>query len=1012
MRNIRQRKIDENKPLPIVIFYSLLNQGSSSTEGNSTTSSIVAEVAPSQSISNQNGGIHHSNSTRNLSEMMLDNSLMLVGTHPDTIPHNTKGGNAHHSSSNGFIINHHASPTSSKKKKSKLQKRKSMTPQEELKLIAKETGLDEDTLQVLLKCQENNDNISHNYTYDHTIDEEADHGRGGLGNARRSGSGAIFRSSSSSSQNSLITAPDIVIHIPNVKTISDQENNDKFLDSSSTSSSTTTTSAYMNGQQHASKIRAEFSQAINEKKRRRKEQSQSRKKSKFQQTTHYLHYLPNHLQVENDTKSILYDMEDDDFTFLEKFHENYLRTYEECFGEEQCFNGIRNKKTITMEQLLQRWHVSSKHLLPTPAQAFQILDEDFFEECIDRFEKTTAFSNELCTFRSALEKFPSLKRYFLDVENYLTQSHVQNSFMGLKSNHQPPSPSVNSSTMHKQQPEPSTNGNLSSTFTERYASTPQFSKLYSSSPFLHFLKNDSDSRYNLNIFANSKASPENNSTTPQHSTLNNSIHSPSLLQQDCVTLSTTRQPNLPSSLATLPSMTLHNNAMIPPSQSSPSASSMNTSANHSIPPVTNDNSTSSSPSSVKKILPTSFLYEIYLFWRKKRLSRTVSSTDKMLYPTCGRPLILDFEKQTSIHDKNHHAAFRPRQLPKKQTEEILNDTSSLQRLRKLRKDLISLNTLMEMINTREEKKLEYVTLLQEILLNKLGPSTANGCPIEPITSSEQNLSIVTSRSIQNDNMKPMDSLASSNHASKNMADEKLSATAASSNNMPIHIEESKKVLHQQESTCHHNNQEMENTIEYNPMSESVWKQQHKQDDQTGYTSMNLLHFKEILKKHNRPFFPFLAKYVRKVRNFTGDDSIEEQFNTDLPSYVPGSEYKVQLTRDGVTFDFPNMQEAFSAQHEIAFNHKIDNLLADEVAQYKHRQEQVENGNCSSGDMLIQILDEAEENATCQKYTDIPEVQLSEFEERINDTIDHTNEFSHLTNDPFQPHVNDFMDFQE
>lgn len=841
-----------------------------------------------------------------------------------------------------------------------------------------------------------------------------------MGNARRGGSGAIFRSSSSSSQNSLLTAPDIIIHIPNVKIISEPENNDKLSDHSSSASSSSTTNAYING--HASRIRAEFSQAINEKKRRRKEQSQSRKKTKFQQTTHYLHYLPNNLQIDRDINSILYDMEDEDFIFLEKFHENYLRMYEECFGEETCFNGIRNKRTITMDQLLQRWQVSSKHLLPTPAQTLQILDEDFFEECIDRFEKTTAFSNDLCTFRSALEKFPSLKRFFFDVENYLTLPHVQNgkSPLGLKpSHHATSSPSINPS--HKHQPEPSSNDNLTTTSalgtcsTLNTTSTSQISKLNSSSPFLQqFTKNDSDSRYNLHIFANSKTVSENNSITKQSNS--NSILSPTPLQADVAASTTTRQPNL--------SPLLHFPSQHSVSSSSDYSSSMNTTTNCSIP-STSDSSTSSSPSSSKKILPTSFLYEIYLFWKKKRFSRIVSSTDKMLYPTCGRPLILDFEKQTSIHDKNHHAAFRPRQLPKKQSEEFLNDTSSLQRLRKLRKDLISLSKLMEMINTREEKKLEYVTLLQEVLLNKLGPSAVvNGCQQEELTSGHLH-PIHTTSSLENGNAKdPISSLHTNSHAkSTHNHDEKQSADSSLSRiqtSMDI-VDGTKASLH--DATPHnipsipHPNSEMDTTtIEYNPMCESVWKQQHKQDAKSGYTSMNLLHFKEILKKHNRPFFPFLAKYVRKVRNFTGDDSIAEQFNTDLPSYVPGSEYKAQLTRDGVTFDFPNdMQEPFHTQHEIAFNHKIDNLLADEVAQYKQRQEQVQNGNCSSGDMLVQLLDEEENGENSHPYDDIREVELSEFEERMNVVVtdqssDRKNaEFSHL-HDPFQPH-DDFMDFQ-
>src|SRR3989338_4171951 len=84
-----------------------------------------------------------------------------------------------------------------------------------------------------------------------------------------------------------------------------------------------------------------------------------------------------------------------------------------------------------------------------------------------------------------------------------------------------------------------------------------------------------------------------------------------------------------------------------------------------------------------------------------------------------------------------------------------------------------------------------------------------------------------------------------------------------------------------------------NTPYYEPISEDAWKEQFKQDD-SGHTSMNLLHFLEILKKHNKPFFPFLLKYVKKTRNFEGDENLPEQFNTLLPKYIPGSEYNVSL----------------------------------------------------------------------------------------------------------------------
>lgn len=610
-----------------------------------------------------------------------------------------------------------------------------------------------------------------------------------------------------------------------------------------------------------SSVRSQFLDTKEKKRRRNAEQRTSRKKVKYQPPPQYIHFHEKTTQVVEPEK-IIYDMEDDDFEWLSNFQTKYLEEYEMCI----CNNS-------NLDLLLQRWKVTQKDNLPTPSQVLHLFDEDFIEESIDRFEKTTSFSNELCSFKSAINKFPSLGRLFFDIEIFTQETKNE------------------------------TKGSSKKSSAEKLSRNNRF--LHSSIPIITTTHRVDDSdRYKFNLFNQSITC---NSLIPPSNSQN-----PSQLEKSTNSLGNSKSP----------------------SSSTNGYNNLTTSLFPSQPQCTN-NIINNRENNSEKVLPTQFLYEIYLFWRSKRLSRRVTNTDKQLYPYCGKPLLVDFEKEPDINDQSPHAAFRLRELPKKQTEEIQNDEASLYKLRKLKKELSMLKDIMTKVNERESKKLDYVKLTRDILLFEQNKIPEAPIP-DPSSATNEDTSIIITQQTENEQ--------------------------------------------QQQAT--------ETIVEkpyYEPISEEAWSEQFSQDE-SGFTTMNLLHFMEILKKNNRPFFPFLLQYVKKTRSFEGDEVIPEQFNTMLPKYVPGSEYNVSLSarKNSVLFDTESLNQDELTRNEMRMDYTIDNLLNDEIETQKKLFEAAENNNgtCST-EMLLSMLDEDEKEAPPKQEPigPIVEVQLSEFEEK-------------------------------
>ncbi|KAL9649023.1 hypothetical protein ABK040_008400 [Willaertia magna] len=131
----------------------------------------------------------------------------------------------------------------------------------------------------------------------------------------------------------------------------------------------------------------------------------------------YYKHFPDPLPTSE--KTILYDIDDEDVEWLERFISDYKKDYN--YYQQQQLSITKSSflqksssvhHNMIIINILQKWKVQQFSQLPHPSIIEEYLNEDFLEEAFDRFEKATGTSRYLCSLSQALLKFPSIQRYF------------------------------------------------------------------------------------------------------------------------------------------------------------------------------------------------------------------------------------------------------------------------------------------------------------------------------------------------------------------------------------------------------------------------------------------------------------------------------------------------------------------------------------------------------------------------------------------------------------------------
>ncbi len=107
------------------------------------------------------------------------------------------------------------------------------------------------------------------------------------------------------------------------------------------------------------------------------------------------------------------------------------------------------------------------------------------------------------------------------------------------------------------------------------------------------------------------------------------------------------------------------------------------------------------------------LYDVYQYWKQKRLSRMYEYDEKK-YSNVGKPLLFQYEVPPDIDNPNPYVAFRPRER-EKQHKSRKNDQASYDKLRLLRAELERLRTLCSLVRKREILKCNYYRIHGDML---------------------------------------------------------------------------------------------------------------------------------------------------------------------------------------------------------------------------------------------------------------------------------------------------------
>lgn len=123
----------------------------------------------------------------------------------------------------------------------------------------------------------------------------------------------------------------------------------------------------------------------------------------FDQPRYYIRYYGQ--SYDQELQAVVYDLEEDDFAFIDNLNAKLEKENAANSNNNKNSNNMRNLKDTSSKN-----HYTDSGSTAKSMTTFAPISESILEECIDRFERTTAFSKSLCTLQDVIKQYPNVSK--------------------------------------------------------------------------------------------------------------------------------------------------------------------------------------------------------------------------------------------------------------------------------------------------------------------------------------------------------------------------------------------------------------------------------------------------------------------------------------------------------------------------------------------------------------------------------------------------------------------------